>query len=260
MPPASETRPATRAARFSGCTAVVAGAGEDVGRATAELLAAEGATVVAVDAAGDDLRGTCERVAAAGGTAVPVELDLGDPEAVMAAGERLRSSLDRVDVLVNGQMHQAWTTIEASAIETWVRAFAVNAIGPVAMVKAFLPLLRRSPRAAVVHVGSVDGTQGNPRVPTYSASKGALVPLTHVMASELGPGIRVNCVARVGSAGHVTADYAARLASFTPLGRLVEPVELAMAIAFLASEDASYVDGTVLVVDGGRTGITPGTA
>jgi NAD(P)-dependent dehydrogenase (short-subunit alcohol dehydrogenase family) len=140
-------------------------------------------------------------------------------------------------------------------------AVVIGAGGTIGRACAFLPLLKRAGRAGVVHLGSVDGNLGNPRVPSYSAAKGGLVPLTHVMPHEFAPfGIRVNCVARaaVDEPGPPTS-LRDRVVAVTPLGRVAQAAEIAAAVAFLASEDASLVTGAVIVVDGGRTGITPGT-
>jgi NAD(P)-dependent dehydrogenase (short-subunit alcohol dehydrogenase family) len=156
-----------------------------------------------------------------------------------------------------------WASIEDSDIERWSEVCRVNILGPVVSTKVFLPLLRQSAGGSIVHLGSIDGLLGNPRVPSYSASKGAIVPLTHVMAHELAADhIRVNCVARAAVAGHPKAppsDQTAAVLAATPLHRAADPAEVAAAVAFLASDEASYITGTVLAVDGGRSGLTPGT-
>jgi len=137
-------------------------------------------------------------------------------------------------------------------------------LGPVACSKALLPALRQSPAAAIVHLGSIDGALGNPGVPLYSTSKAGLVALTHVMAHEFGSyGIRVNCVARAAIADEQTLVIAKnsvqRAINATPLRRFARADEVAAGILYLASGDASFITGTVLTIDGGRSGLTPGT-
>jgi len=228
--------------RFHAKTAVVVGSANEIGRACAARLGGEGAAVVLVDEAADDIA---------------------DPAVMEAVRSRCEGMGSAVDVLVNCHMALDWTSIEDSDVERWSEVCRVNILGPVVSTKALLPLLRRSAGASIVHLGSIDGLLGNPRVPSYSASKGAIVPLTHVMAHELASDrIRVNCVARAAVAGHplgAPSDQAAAVLAATPLQRAADPAEVAAAVAFLASDDASYITGTVLVVDGGRSGLTPGT-
>ena len=214
---------------------MIAGAGNPIGRACAERLSAEGAGLELLD------ESLC---------------DIADADAMSAAAARCGSS---VDVLVNCHFAVDWTSIEASELAAWQESIRVNLLGPLVCSKAFLPLLRAGRTPAIVHLGSVDGTLGNPAVPAYSTAKGGLVPLTHVMAHEFAAfGIRVNCVARAAVAAPAPARMA-RALEVTPLGRAAEPSEIAAAVAFLASDDASYVTGAVLTVDGGRSGLTPGT-
>ncbi|HSS08600.1 MAG TPA: SDR family oxidoreductase [Acidimicrobiales bacterium] len=246
---------------MDGLTAVVIGAGGTIGRACALRLARSGAEIIAVDASPAANDATCQEVSAHGGRATGMVADIANPAEIGDVAAVCRQQWASVGVLVNCHFHTVWQSIEESAVESWEEAIRINLLGPVVCTKAFLPLLKRAGRAAIVHLGSVDGNLGNPRVPSYSAAKGGLVPLTHVMAHEFAQyGIRVNCVARAaveetgpppGRREHVVA--------VTPLGRVAQPDEIAAAVAFVASEDASYVTGSIIVVDGGRTAITPGT-
>jgi meso-butanediol dehydrogenase / (S,S)-butanediol dehydrogenase / diacetyl reductase len=237
--------------RFADRIAVVADAGNPVGRACAERLAVEGARVVLL------CRSESEPAAADDADAIVV--DVSDEEAVARASAAV---VDRVDVLVNCHAALEWTSIEASTLDDWHESIRVNLLGPLVCTRALLPQLRRGRSPSVVHIGSIDGALGNPHVPAYSTAKGGLVPLTHVMAHELAAdGIRVNCVARAAVAGFPPLDESrtAPVVAATPLGRQALPSEIAAAVAFLASDDASYITGTVLTVDGGRSGLTPGT-
>jgi NAD(P)-dependent dehydrogenase (short-subunit alcohol dehydrogenase family) len=116
-----------------------------------------------------------------------------------------------------------------------------------------------------VHLGSIDGSLGNPSYAAYSVTKGSMIALTHVMAHDFAPfGIRVNLIARAAVEGTAALDWneppGSDLLAATPLGRPARPSEIADAVAFLASPASTYITGTVLTVDGGRTAITPGTA
>jgi NAD(P)-dependent dehydrogenase (short-subunit alcohol dehydrogenase family) len=255
--------------RFEGRTAVVVGGTDDLGRASAVRFASEGARVVVVDANAVEVERVCDAAAGFGPDVRGVVRDLSEPAHASDVARECTSDGWRVDVLVNCQMAMAWGSVEDTSIEAWERDLRENLTGPFAWTKAFLPDLKRSGHGAVVNIGSIDGSFGNPRVPGYSSSKGGLVALTHVMAFEFARhSIRVNLLARTGSrerherlaANPEGAAYSERMRATIPMGRWASPEELAAPVAFLASDDASYITGAVLVVDGGRTIVTPGTA
>lgn len=261
---------------FSGKTVVVAAvstpagsgfvAGPQVsahlGRACALAFSARGARVWAIDTDAGALAALAREARRHGGWLETIEADPCDPQALAQAAELCSRDGTAVHALINCQAQAVVGTLETTSAQAWQRALEVNLLGPIHATQAFLGLLKRAGGAAVVHVGSVDGTLGNPQLPSYSVAKGGLVPLTHLMADEFAAhGIRVNCVARAMTADRGSGLPAAfvPLVAQTPMGRPGYPEEVASAVCFLASDEAAYVTGVVLPVDGGRTALTPGT-
>jgi len=249
-------------ARFAGRIAVVTGAASGLGRATARGLAAEGARVLLVDR---DAAGLAATAAEAPGSrafqadvTVAAELD----RAAAAAAEWGPVSLL---VTAAGMLGPAKPLDSVTEAE-WDRLFAVNVKGSWLTVRAFLPGLRASGAGRVVLFASTAGLAGSPTLPAYSASKGAVVMLTKSLAlAHAGEGIRVNCVCpgsietpmltdTFAQAGDAAAQ-AARAAAYRarhPLGRFGQPEEVAASVLFLLSDEAGFVTGVALPVDGGR--------
>lgn len=243
---------------------VVVGAG-DIAHATALRFGEAGmsVTLVSDDARFNDETATSFRDSSGAELhTVVVDHIASQPLLRDAVAECRRQGIEAVHALANCQILMDWSRIENSESAAWMDSITTNLLGPLVATIELLPLLRRAEGAAVVHVGSVDGFMGNPNRPRYSVAKAGLVPLTHLMAEEFAPdGVRVNAIARaLVETQPATEDdaYRSQLKAETPLRRAARPAEIAAAINFLASEESSYVTGTVLTVDGGRTAITNG--
>ena len=244
--------------RLEGRVALVTGAASGIGLATAKRLADEGATVVITDiqdAAGE------EAVAAirnAGGTALFVHQDVTDEQSWSAAIERVLDEYGRLDVLVNNAGMGDLATIEETTLADWERTIAIDQTGVFLGMKTCAAALKASGQGSVVNISSIFGTSGGfGTSPAYHAAKGAVRTLTKNVALHWATeGVRVNSVhpgfirTPILDQAKGTEVWDAMTAS-TPMGRLGEPDEIAAAVAYLASDDASFVTGLELYVDGG---------
>jgi 3-oxoacyl-[acyl-carrier protein] reductase len=242
---------------FAGKVALVTGSSRGIGRATAEHLAQRGATVVLnCRSGGEDLESLRdELIERFGGAHDLAAFDVADPTQVSAGVRALFSQHRRLDVLVNnaGILDDALLGMIDGDAAT--RTFAVNSLGVLNTMQACARLLGRV-QGAIVNVASIIGVTGNSGQVAYGGSKAAVIGMTRSAAKELaGAGVRVNAVAP----GFIDTDmvkhlpegvYDERVASIA-LGRIGSPEEVARAIGWLASDEASYVTGQVLGVDGG---------
>lgn len=252
--------------------AVVVGAGAGAGRAASLLFAKEGAAVACVDSDPEMGSETAALIRDAGGDAMFFEADLTDPAAIERMAAACIEWRSVIHVLFNNTVLTRPAAFEDIALEDWNRQIAVNLTAPFLCSQKLLPALKAAGGAAIIHHGSIDGVLGNPTLTAYSAAKGGLQPLTHVMGHWLARHcIRVNCI----NSGLLRGDEAGiparstvlsrdpgdeeRKLRATPLARAGQFEEAAAAALFLASDQSSYINGSVITLDGGRTGLTPGT-
>ncbi|MER6948478.1 SDR family NAD(P)-dependent oxidoreductase [Nonomuraea sp. NPDC000554] len=238
-------------ARFTDRTVVVTGAGSGMGRAEALALAAEGAEVWVADLNGDSARTVSDEIVRRGGAATPYPMNVAEPE----EWQRLAEALDVLHGLVNNAGISFRHGIAATGVEDWRRVMDVNLSSVFYGMKFLAPALARAGNAAIVNVSSIAGMLGYFSA-AYGTSKWGVRGLTKVGALEFaGDGIRVNSVhpglvdtplLRSGEDRFVTESLRA-----VPSRRVAAPQEVAAAVLFLLSDEASYVSGTELVVDGG---------
>ena len=252
--------------KLAGKTAVVTGAGSGIGRAAAVLFAREGAAVAVVDLNTEAAKDTAGEIAASGGTALPVVANVADRLQVTSAFEQIRNEYRHVDVLYNNAgVNSAGSVIDATE-DDWDRSFAVNAKGTFLCSQAAAPGMVAAGGGSIINQGSVAALVGIANFASYCAAKGAVVALTRSMSVDLAPrGVRVNVICpgtvytplmepmlRARGGGDMAAGLALTVAKY-PIGRLGTPEEIAAVALFLASDDSSFLTGSVISADGGMT-------
>lgn len=250
--------------------AVITGAGAGIGRACALEFAKEGAMVVAADIDAGGARETARQIAAAGGRSIAVETDVASADSVQRLVAETLEACGTIHILVNNAAIQVNKTVEDTTVDEWNREMAVNVGGVFLCSKFFLSHLRET-KGAIVNMSSVNGFFVEPMCAGYCASKAAIIGLTKAMAIDHGKeGVRVNCICP----GYIDAGLAegyfqaqpdpaaARLAAgkLHALWRIGRPEEVGRLAVFLASDDASFMTGAAVVVDGGFGSGLPPTA
>jgi len=249
---------------LSGQVALVTGGAQGIGGATARRLAADGARVLIADIDGAEAERNVVRIREAGGTAATIVTDVSKSADIVAAVDRAVAEWGKLTILVNnaysGQEETRGTAVEV-AEEVWDRALAVLVKSIFLGAKAAVPHIEAAGGGTIINISSVHGLLAAPRAFIYDTGKAAVIGMTRQMAVDFGPlGIRVNAICP----GHIVTERMARhweqnLAGLRffdqqyPLRRTGRPEDIAAAIAFLCSEDASFITGQALGVDGGLT-------
>lgn len=248
--------------RFSGKTAIVTGAASGIGAALTTLLVSEGAQVLAVDINGDALKAD-SKTAATNGTIDHYVCDVAVTEQVNTMVDHAMQRLGRIDILFNNAGTGALCETPDIDDDTWNRVFAINMNSVLSACRAVIPHMREQGGGAIVNTASISGLQADYGMTAYNASKAAVINFTRCMAIDHGrDNIRVNAVcpgfiAGTGLTGPLDQTPARAVwDKVIPLGRGGRPEEMASVAAFLASDDASYVTGALLVADGGLTAHT----
>jgi 2-hydroxycyclohexanecarboxyl-CoA dehydrogenase len=244
---------------FTGKVALVTGAGRGIGRAIATTLAARGAAVALGDVNLASAEETERAIAAAGGRAATVGVDITVRDQVEAAVRTARERLGPIDVLVN---NAGWERVEPfvqSREETWERILAINLRGPIQVTRAVLDEMIERKRGRICSIASDAGRVGSSGEAVYSAAKGGIIAFSKTLAREVARyGIGVNCVSPGPTDTPLTREvleahpkFVAALEKLIPFGRLGRPEEIAAAVVFLVSDEASYITGQTLSVNGG---------
>ena len=244
--------------RLEGKTALVTGAARGIGAAVARLFAAEGASVALGDVLVEQAHQVRADIFNAGGTAMAFELDVSKGPEWEGAVDRVVDRFGALDILVNNAGIYERHTVEELDLETWRRVMEVNAEGVFLGTKVCLPAMRKSGGGSIVNLASVASMRGSKWSTAYHASKGAVATFTRSTAIQYGQyGIRANSV-HPGAIDtdmldqvYIDSDLRQERTGDLPLRRSGSPEEVAKAVLFLASDDASYVTGTELRVDGG---------
>jgi len=246
------------AGRLDGRVALVTGAGSGIGRATALRLAQEGASVVVTDINDGAGEAVAAEIGAAGGTALFLHHDVASEADWTAVLTRTEQQLGRLDVLVNNAGMGDLETIEQTTLEAYERTIAIDQTGVFLGMRGAATLLAASGHGSVVNISSIFGTSGGfGTSPAYHAAKGAVRTLTKNVALHWAPtGVRVNSI----HPGFIDTpildeakgtEFEQAMIGLTPMGRLGRPEEIAAGVAYLASDDASFVTGSELYIDGG---------
>lgn len=251
--------------RFHDLTVVVTGGASGIGKATAERFLEEGARVAVIDLSEDSCRTASSELGQKGHNPLFITGDVSRHDDVRRMVAEAVKGLGRIDILFNNAGILVEGTVEQVSEEAWDRIMAINVKGVFLMCKEVVPMMLRQGKGVIVNNASCSGLVGDRNAIAYNTSKGAVVLMTKCLALDYAQkGIRVNCVCpgeidtpmfrqEARARNKPVEEYRKELCEYHPIGRLGVPSEVANAVLFLASDDASFITGTAFSVDGGYT-------
>jgi NAD(P)-dependent dehydrogenase (short-subunit alcohol dehydrogenase family) len=250
--------------RFANKKVFISGGATGIGEVAALLFAQQGAIVTIFDRDIENGEKCLQKILDGGGRGIFISGNLIYPEEIEKAIDQSLKTYGGIDILINNAGVESPYSVHEMPIEEWDRVMAVNLRGMYLMAKAVIPIMKKSGGGAIVNTASISGLLGWPISAAYCASKGGVIQLTKQMAVDYAQdNIRVNCIApgttltplieRIFQQESEPEKAKQQISQMHPLGRFAQPEEIAQAILFLASEDASFITGAVLPVDGGYT-------
>jgi len=249
--------------------AIVTAGGAGIGAATVRRFAKEGAAVVIADLSGTRGRAVADEIKAAGGRAAFIKMDASDPEAIQATIKLALDSYGRLDIMFNNAGMAEVALVHDTTLESWNRVMAVTLTSTFLGIKYAVPIMRAQGGGAIINTASISGMGGDYGMASYNAAKAGVINLTCAAALENAKHkIRINCVCPGGIntrvaevlGGDRADEFRRQMGASHPVGRMGEPEEIASTVTFLASDEASFITGAKIVVDGGvtaQTGMPP---